>query len=165
MTWKLEHNNSLGIIERMLLLAIALLSIYAVFIFGQEKNEWSPRLAVVQSEPTVVSSQKMLEPLKMISSYTEQLGRRDIFNFASSGIDVSSEQRQAGAEKSLPSHLKIVGVLIGKPSEVIIEDTKVQQTYFVQEGKTVGLFHVLHASKENVVMEYQGQSIEVDPHK
>src|SRR6185436_13696737 len=110
---------------------------------------------------TALPSQDMPAPLKPVSAYAQQLAQRDIFNFAATSAEMP--QNQNATPGQLPANLKIVGVLVGHPSEVIIEDTQPQQTYFLKEGEASGPFKILRVSKESVGLEYQGQSFEVSP--
>jgi type II secretory pathway component PulC len=152
----------LAVIERVLMVAVVLLTLYAVFLFRQEKVDRSAHVSMANAESSVnalLSPDKMV-PLKPISAYAEQLVQRDIFSFSSAPAEKSPND--APAAGAWPANLKIVGVMIGaNPSEVIIEDAQTQQTYFLKEGETSGVFKVLHISKTSVAIEYQGQSFEV----
>lgn len=61
----------------------------------------------------------------------------------------------------LPDHFKIVGILISHPSQIIIEDTNVKQTYFIDEGKSQAGIKIVRVSGNQMIINYQGQDISV----
>ena len=91
------------------------------------------------------------------STTTQQV--RDIFSLtppaASSG---SAENTPKG---QLPDHLKVVGVLIGHPSQIIIEDSSSNNTYFIDEGQAQDGIKIVKALRNQITINYQGQDISV----
>ena len=84
---------------------------------------------------------------------------RDIFSLntgvASNGVVESTPKGQ------LPDHLKVVGILIGHPSQIIIEDSAIHKTYFIDEGNPQAGFSILKVEKDQIIINYQGQNISV----
>ena len=144
------------------MVVFGLLTLYAVFLFSQEKIDRSSSSMVVSEPLSSALSSQTVTALKPISEYADQLTRRDIFNF---GSDLTERTTIGENTMPLPSNLKVVGVIIGRPSEVIVEDAQTQQTYFIKDGETTGPFRVVHASKESIGLEYQGQLFEVGLHQ
>ena len=118
----------------------------------------------MQPQTDINPSQVMTGTLNPVGFSTDQLAQRDLFGLAPLGAGTSDGNFVNSDGQSLPPHLMIVGVVIGHPSEVIIEDTQANQTFFVKEGQTVGAITLERASKQRVSLMYQGQPIEVELH-
>jgi len=88
---------------------------------------------------------------------------RDIFSLTST---VSPSGAVEDTPKGqLPVHLKIVGILVAHPSQIIIEDTLVNKTFFIQEGSPQDGIKIVRVSKGQMVIYYQGQDISVPINK
>jgi hypothetical protein len=81
---------------------------------------------------------------------------RDIFSLASEVPSTSVPNTPKG---QLPDHLKVVGILISHPSQVVIEDTLSHASYFIDEGHPQQGIKIVKVSKDQVVINYQGQDI------
>ena len=85
---------------------------------------------------------------------------RDIFS--SSPIPASAtgtaDQTPTG---QLPSNLKVVGIVIAHPSQIIVEDTSSKQSYFINEDKPQAGISIARIEKDQIIINYQGQSISV----
>jgi hypothetical protein len=68
---------------------------------------------------------------------------------------------QALSQGGLPSNFKLVGVLIDKPSQVMIEDATTHNTYFISEGQTENGIGVVHADRDTVELNYGGKAISI----
>ena len=104
--------------------------------------------------------QDSLRVPKSLDLYTFQINQRDIFS-ATTGNAQSQPALQTAAGSSvaqLPASYKIVGIVLGKPSEVVIEDTSLKQTLFMLEGETQGDIKVEHIDKDGVTLIFQGQT-------
>ncbi len=58
-----------------------------------------------------------------------------------------------------PDHLRVVGVIIAHPSQIIIEDSLAHQTYFIDEGTPRDGFNITQVTPDQMVVNYQGQDI------
>jgi hypothetical protein len=65
----------------------------------------------------------------------------------------------------LPAHLKIVGIVIAHPAQIIIEDSLLNQTYFIDEGNPQAGIKIVKVGKDKMVINYQGQDIDVSVNK
>jgi len=93
--------------------------------------------------------------------YLEMVQRRDIFSPVKL---ISAENPQEEAKKvlsTLVKDLKLVGISWGTDPEVIIEDTKDNKTYFLKTGDTIGKFKIETIFKDKVVLEAEGQKMEL----
>jgi hypothetical protein len=148
-------------IERVLIVLAVLLTIYAGALFIREKDvRFAGPMSVTPA--TTSAPPQGLDAIKPIGSYAEQLARRSIFEFGP--VNAGTVPEVGGSTQQLPGNFKIVGILIGRPSEVIIEDTQMQQTYFVKEGDASGPIQVFDVSQNRAVVTYQGQTFEVNLH-
>jgi type II secretory pathway component PulC len=88
---------------------------------------------------------------------------RDIFslptNIAPSGTVENTPKGQ------LPGHLKVVGIAVGHPSQIVIEDSFANKTYFVDEGNPQAGIKIVKVSKDQMIINYQGQDIAVPINK
>ena len=84
---------------------------------------------------------------------------RDIFSPATTvtptGTVVSTPKGQ------LPGNLKVVGIIIANPSQIIIEDNMANKTYFISEGPAQDGFKIVRVGRDQMVLNYQGQDIDV----
>jgi hypothetical protein len=93
--------------------------------------------------------------------YLEMVQRRDIFTPVKL---LSAENPQEEARKALSTlikDLKLVGISWGKDPEAIIEDTKANKTYFLKAGDTVSKFKINVILKDKVILEAEGQKMDL----
>jgi len=81
---------------------------------------------------------------------------RDIFSLATTTPSGAVESTPKG---QLPDHLKVVGILIGHPSQIVIEDTSSNSSYFVDEAHPQGGIKMVKVGHDQMVINYQGQDI------
>jgi len=82
---------------------------------------------------------------------------RDIFSLTTT---VSSSSAVENTPKGqLPDHLKVVGILIAHPSQIIIEDTSSNTTYFIDDDHPQDGIKMLKAGPDQIIINYQGQDI------
>lgn len=87
---------------------------------------------------------------------------RDIFSTSQENASNPVEKTPAG---QLPAHLKIVGIVIAQPSQIIIEDSWGNKTYFIDEDKTVAGIKIVKVSGDRMVINYNGQEITIPVQK
>jgi hypothetical protein len=105
--------------------------------------------------PTIVDDEG-----KPYDYYASQVEARDIFGFAvkqPTGEGILNNMPSG----QLPGNFKVVGIILSKPVEVILEDTSAKQTYFVKEGKPQGGISIESVQGDTVFLNYQGQSVQV----
>jgi type II secretory pathway component PulC len=90
--------------------------------------------------------------------YMDKIVSRDIFS--SVAPSVSAFVPSAG-ESELPVNLKIVGIVVGTPSEIIVEDSSAHQTYFILEGQSQAGITLQRISDGQVLLSFQGKNIVV----
>ena len=88
---------------------------------------------------------------------------RDIFSLSpDNNASVSAVPAPHG---ELPSNIKIVGLLVAHPSQIILEDSLTNKTYFINEGDTQDGVRIVKSSHDQMTINYQGQDINVPIHK
>ena len=88
----------------------------------------------------------------------ESAQTRDIFTL--SDVD-SSGMIENTPKGQLPAHLKIVGILVADPSQIIIEDTFAKKTYFIDEYHPQDGIKIVRVVADQMTINYQGQDINV----
>ena len=152
-------------IEGALVLTVCIVIGYIAFALFLKKDQLRIPNEVYHAAVPAAEGQEpsTLQSLKPYSFYAEELEKKDIFGFVAPGsVKGAGAKGPESAKVELPSNFKIVGVIVGHPSEVIIEDTQAKETFFLQEGKQLGDFEIEHAEKEKVALKYQGKSFNVD---
>ena len=96
------------------------------------------------------------------SYYSQQIDTRDIFNapFLSGGVIDASSGSSLGSEFS---NLSIVGIVLDKVPQVIIEDNKDKKTYFLNKGDYIGEIKIEDILEGKVIISYAGEEFEMAP--
>jgi hypothetical protein len=87
---------------------------------------------------------------------------RDIFSLSDVGPSGTLENTPKG---QLPAHLKIVGILVADPSQIVIEDTFAKKTYFIDENHPQDGIKIVQVRANQMMINYQGQDINVPINK
>ncbi len=85
--------------------------------------------------------------------------KRDIFNLSAS-VETSAGIQQV-ITGELPGTMKVVGIVLGRAPQVVVEDTSAMHTYFISEGKPDGGITLVEVQKDKIIINYQGQNISV----
>jgi type II secretory pathway component PulC len=159
--------------ERILIVLNALLFGFLVLSVGKnylEIQQSKAKLQELQPSQAAEDVSAVVRELQPFSVYESQLGQRNLFQAPEPKVPVAQPQPEdAGLEQepvvltsdTLPEHLKVVGIIVGKPSEVVIEDTKAQQTFFIQEGDNIGDFAMQRLGEDKIIIKYQGQNFQI----
>lgn len=95
--------------------------------------------------------------LKPFNALLDSQGR-DIFSLTPS---LPSGAAKSTPKGQLPDNLKIVGILIAHPSQIVIEDTSSNSTYFIDEGESKDGVKIVKVDQDRMTINYQGQDIVV----
>jgi type II secretory pathway component PulC len=82
---------------------------------------------------------------------------RDIFSLTTTVTSSGSVENTPKGQ--LPDHLKVVGILIAHPSQIIIEDTSANTTYFIDQDHPQDGIKMLKVAPDQMTINYQGQDI------
>lgn len=99
--------------------------------------------------------------IKLFLYYLEMVQRRDIFSPVKLAGAENPDVEAKKVLSALIKDLKLVGISWGENPEVIIEDTKVNKTYFLKTGDTINKFRIESILKDKVILESEGQKMEL----
>jgi type II secretory pathway component PulC len=113
--------------------------------------------SIDQDVPTVnVVDASLVDRVEQENSVS--INSRDLFS-VNLGSGISSSDLSNMTE--LPPHLKVVGIMMANQPTVIIEDTKQQRTYFLQQHKTQDGMGIEKIDDQHVYLNVQGSVIAV----
>lgn len=145
--------NRLIILGVFIVLAWFLWDLY----FNHPQFEKSLSLSKHKPKPEVISVAKK-EPMPY-SYYQEEISKRNIFKSQGEGEKVSQAAPAGLAFKELVKDLNLLGIVAGDNPQVIIEDRKMQKTFFLYKGDYVGEMKVEAIYPDKVVLEFRGERI------
>ncbi len=127
----------------------------------------SPMPALSAQAPEMISPETSVDFVKSLPGfdvYAAQLDRRDLFGcgIKTAGIPENNINLPTG---QLPAHLKVVGIILGEDPEVVIEDSQVNQVFFITKGRPQAGIEIQKVEAGKVVIVYQGQSIDLPLNK
>jgi hypothetical protein len=156
--------SGLKIAERILFAATVLLGGYLIYSFGTSPKTEEQEL-VVLPQYKEQSTDQVLVPLKDAPDFAvikEDIAKRDIFSTEEEKIpEAVKTEAETGSVNELPSNLKIVGVIVGKPTDLVVEDSQSGQTYFLTEGSTRGELTFSKIEQDKLFIQYRGRGFEI----
>ena len=144
-------------LERFLVIVIALFFLYIVYIFfftGQD-----PRAVLTQAEKSFQKEEFekiVVAEVRPSAYYTLPVQQRNIFGNSSSVPVIA-----AASVPELTRNLKLVGIILGKTPEAVIEDTEGKQTFFLKKGESFKNAIVEEIQEKKVILLVGGQRIEL----
>ena len=145
----------------LLIFVLACLYISYFLLSGSKQN-----IALIEVPVQRVHKEQVIEipSVQPYTSYAAKITKRDIF---SSSIDTTDLENKTVVTGVLPSHLKVVGIIIGKndtgdkPAEIILEDTNAHETIFIKQGKEQNGISIQKVDANQVILNYQGQAVAI----
>lgn len=150
----------LAIFERIFLGVLGGACLYILYFFTANHHNIpaGPGPQAVESTPESDISAPVLSSLPSYEHYASKINRRDLFSSSTVSTDLSTLTAAPGA---LPGDLKVVGIVVGNPSEVIIENTTSHQTLFIQQGKETDGISIQKVQAHQVILTYKGESVAI----
>lgn len=105
------------------------------------------------------ASQAQVTPF---SSYQEVVGKRELFKPLRTETPAAKTPKPAtdsGYDKL--KDLSLIGIVAGEKPQAIIEDRKIQKTYFLNKGQTVNQLTVEDILKDRVILDFEGEKLEL----
>jgi hypothetical protein len=103
--------------------------------------------------------------LKSITYYLEKARERDIFKMGVRALSIDGALSRKGPSQRIleaTSSLRLVGISWSDDPDVMVEDTKSQQTFFLKRGQLINNQIRLKAVfKDKVILNYEGEEIEL----
>ena len=134
---------------------------YIIFFFFTKNQDIlipeNDAVASTQGVALMTPSPSTAFDLKPFDALADSQGR-DIFSLTPS---VPSGAAKSTPKGQLPDNLKIVGILIAHPSQIVIEDTSTNSTYFIDEGESKDGVKIVKVDQDRMTINYQGQDIVV----
>lgn len=161
------HDDYLFVIRcfRFLNLGIVMcLGAAAIYFFTQSVgwlNEPRPVLPGETASTEEVSGDDISVSLVPFDRYRDVFSQQDIF--------YSGPQQEDGGEVvpqstvPLNSLVRVSGLLVGEPSQVIVEDLRANESRFLQPGDSIHGATVKDISESRVIFQYNGQEVSLSP--
>jgi hypothetical protein len=131
-----------------------------LFLLSQSHNNFLPENSkVVPLKGIDLTSSSAAFDLRPYQETGQMAQARDIFSLNTSVS--SSGDIENTAQGQFLDHLRIVGILISHPSQIIVEDSLAKKTYFIDEGTSQAGIKIVRVGKERMIINYQGQDISV----
>ena len=140
-----------------LLVLLASVAYIGVFVAHRKGNDLSVAADPAGDREADAVTDSIVPADDSLESYTNKIASRDIFSSASPSVPFVP----SAGETELPVNLKVVGIVVGKPSEIIIEDSSVHQTYFIPEGQSQGGITLQKISDGSALLLSQGKTVVV----
>jgi hypothetical protein len=148
------------LVQRLSVFITVACCVYAVFFlfFKHQDNPMPEKSSIVSTKGTGLVSPSPVFDLKPYDASADAQAR-DIFSMAPAGNPSGAVENTPQGQ--LPDHLKIVGILVAHPSQIIIEDSLANKTYFIDEGNPQAGIKIVKVNKDQMIINYQGQAISV----
>ncbi|MCM8781114.1 MAG: hypothetical protein NC908_04250 [Candidatus Omnitrophica bacterium] len=158
------YSDSIRLINRVLISVIVLLVIYLIsdFYFSIINLK---RLQAVKFNLPKVSNQTAAFKVKTIlrdnSYYLDTVKQRDIFRMGLKSMPEVALKAPSSAILEMTQNLKLVGISWSDDPDAMIEDTKLNKTFFVKKGYMVGELKVKAILKDKVILSYGQEEIDL----
>ena len=147
--------------NKALVLAAVILFIYLSADFMLRRLDLKHFTSRIANQKSRDFGKSVTPEVRPFLYYLEMVQRRDIFSPVKLKSSVDPEDEAKKAMATLLKDLKLVGISWGSDPEVIIEDTKANKTYFLKAGDSAGSFKIDNILKDKVVLEFEGQKMEL----
>ena len=144
--------------QRFFILLMLSCCAYVIFFFfsKDQDDSMTKNNTLVSRKGIALMSPSPVFDLKPYQETGQMTRARDIFSLTTATSSGAVENTPKG---QLPDHLKVVGILIANPSQIIIEDTSSNTTYFIDEDHPQDGIRMLKAGRDQMIINYQGQDI------
>jgi len=149
--------SALYFCEKFFIVATVIMVVYAGIYFNKSNQGAAPRATKQKSSQSILENNVHAQPI-IEDNFSDLVFHRDLFDSAAVPSNLSMVNAALPAN-ALPVNLKVVGIIIGQPSELVIEDVTTHQTYFIAQGTTVGGIEVTDIQNKKATIKYQGQDI------
>lgn len=149
-------------LRRVIFFLLVLACMYLAYTFVspllEAKNGNFP--IVSESEAVVGLDKEVKNEAKPFESYLEGIQGKQIFSVGTMNTpDAGLQQAAVNAEKI--KDITLMGVISGDNPQAIIEDKKLQKTFYLAPGQLIGDFKVEEIQEGKVVLSFNGQKYEL----
>jgi hypothetical protein len=153
---KRSRKDFLKIFNQFLLLVLLGLAGFLVYeMMFEVESIGRPARVVRSGEKTEISFFDRQEE-KPFSYYEQQFLKRNIFEAAPKAVDET-------VKVSLANKFKVVGIVLGRIPEVVLEDVESKKTLFLHQGDRVDGAEVVRIQEGKVILRIDDEEIEIKP--
>lgn len=153
----------LGLGNKLLLTSVLGLAVYIAidyFVLRPERSELNISVDAIGDVDPVKNEVNIEE--KTFSFYQGEFERRNIFLFPWEKTN-QNQMEDVQLVADLKTLIKISGILMGASPQVIVEDIKTQQTFFLSPGESVLGATVEEIRADRVIFNFSGNKAEMVP--
>jgi hypothetical protein len=146
---------------------MAVIGILIIIFVIRSLNAWnelkkeSVKEYVISSASKAEAGFKEIASMKGVAYYIGKLSGRDIFSRKAKQDDLTNEPVFSTKMADMTANLKLVGISMSDNPDAMIEDTRLQKTFFVKMGSMVGDLRVDLITKDKVVLKYNKELFEL----
>jgi hypothetical protein len=150
-------SHNLILINRLILLCVfagllfLLLDLYST---PTDISQITPLLSANKTEFSLETKEK-----KPYSYYQQEISKRNLFKADAAEARVNKVVPTGQTFKELVKDLQLLGIMSGDKPQAIIEDKKLNKTYFLNIGDYLGEIKLDAISSDNVTLEFNGEKI------
>jgi len=152
-------------IRKIIFLIFGASCIYLIISFiyplvGFKEN----KLPQIKQENTSETEREPEQKSKPYEFYLEGIKNRQIFGSTATAAPVQEKEKPVviSAESAdLIKNINLVGIIAGENAQAVIEDKKIQKTYYLTKGQFMGEFQVEDIQDGKVILNYNGQRLEL----
>ena len=151
-------------LEKLLMLACVVLTVLIAYEFVFDKKDVREVLQQKQSGTEEIFHGVAISQPKPYAVYQEQVAKRDIFQsplFQGAKTDNTNPSLAVSSVPELTKNLKLVGIILDKISEAIIEDVDAGQTFFLKKGEQIRGATVDDIKENTVILLYKDERVEL----
>ena len=104
---------------------------------------------------------KEIATMRGVAYYIGKLSGRNIFSREAKTEDATNEPIFSSKMADMTANLKLVGISMSVDPDAMVEDTKLQKTFFVKTGSMIGDLRVDDITNEYVVLKYNKELFEL----
>lgn len=116
------------------------------------------KLPEITSEKLTEQKAETAQEIKPYEFYLQGVKNRQIFGTVAGQ---ETEKQIASVNVDLIKEINLVGIISGENPQAIIEDKKIQKTYYVTKGQYIGEFQVEDIKEGKVILSFRGQRFEL----
>jgi type II secretory pathway component PulC len=111
--------------------------------------------------------QEAEQKVKPYEFYLEGIRNRQIFSSVSTSAPIYEKEKPISSSSleaesaDLIKNINLVGIISGENSQAVIEDKKIQKTYYLTKGQFIGEFQIEDIREGKVILNYHGKRFEL----
>ena len=160
-----DFTSKMKIVEALLIISLVGLAVYIGYSMkSKDRGEFLiPSDAGVSPAVNLAGPAQPFPALQPYEYYKNDFEQRDLFSSVQNNA-VASPHTSTGPPETtegFPSHLRVTAIVLGNPSDVVIEDKNTKSSLFLKEGESAGDLKVLQVSKDAVSINYFGKKYQL----